>query len=159
MQIRTLTKIAQVSIIAALYAALTVALPFLSYGAVQFRVAEILTLLCFYDKKYRPALIIGCFVANLFSPLGVIDWVVGTAATAFSVIPMAWFQKFKNGIWIAALFPVIANGIIIGIELRIVFDAPLALSMATVALGEAAVMAVGAVLFKLFYKRLEKRGL
>jgi len=151
MRVNTLTKIA---IIAALYAALTVALP-LQYEAVQFRVAEILTLLCFYDKKYRPALIIGCFIANLFSPLGPIDWVVGTAATVFAVIPMAWFQKFKNGIWIAALFPVIANGIIVGIELRIVFDAPLFVSMATVALGEAAVMAVGVVLFRYF---LEKRG-
>lgn len=147
MKIRTLTKTA---VVAALYAALTIALP-LQYGAVQFRLAEILTLLCFYDKKYRPALIIGCFIANLFSPLGPVDWVVGTAATAISVIPMA---RVKN-ICVAAAFPVIVNGVIIGIELTEIFGGLPLLNMGTVALGEAAVMAVGAVLFGLF---LEKRG-
>jgi len=147
MQVKTLTKIA---LVAALYAALTIALP-LQYYAVQFRIAEILTLLCFYDKKYCPALIIGCFAANLFSPLGVTDWVVGTAATAIAVIPMTWVKN----VWVAALFPVIANGVIIGFELNIVFGSPLLLSMGTVALGEAAVMAAGVVIFK-SVKRLRK---
>jgi len=135
----------QTAIIAALYAALTIALP-LQYGAVQFRIAEMLTLLCFYDRKYCPALILGCFAANLASTLGPIDWVIGTAATALSVLPMA---RVKN-IWTAALFPVIANGLIIGIELKIVFDTPLFAGMGTVALGEAAVMAAGVAAFKGF---------
>ena len=44
--------IMRLSIIAGLYVVLTYALNFISFGEVQFRIAEILMLLCFFNKKY-----------------------------------------------------------------------------------------------------------
>ncbi|MCL1903170.1 MAG: QueT transporter family protein [Oscillospiraceae bacterium] len=132
------------AIVAAVYAALTVALP-LQYGAVQFRVAEILTLLCFYNKRFIPALILGCFIANLPSELGWIDWVCGTAATAIAVVFM---PRIKN-IWLAATLPVITNAVIVGAMLTYLFKMPFVISSAFVGLGQfTVIMVIGVPLFK-----------
>ena len=57
-------KIVRLAIIAGLYVALTWATLPLSYGLIQFRVSEILLLLCFYRKDYIYSLVLGCFIAN-----------------------------------------------------------------------------------------------
>jgi len=141
---QTVQTIAKTALVASVYAALTIALP-LQYGAVQFRVAEVLTLLCFYNRKLIPALILGCFIANLPSELGVIDWSCGTVATAISVILMS---RMKN-IWLASLFPVIVNAVIVGAMLTYLFEMPFFIAAGFVALGQAAVIiVVGVPLFK-----------
>ena len=142
----TLTRLA---LVAAMYVALTLALPALSYDAIQFRFSEILVLLCFYRKDYSVALILGCFIANLFSPLGWYDLVFGVAATAVAVLPMYYFKN----VFLAAFLPVVSNGILVGIELRLAFGEPLWFSMGTVALGELTVMIAGAVIFKFVFEK------
>ena len=144
--VKNLTRLA---LTAAVYVAVTLAVPTLAYGAVQFRFAEMLVLLCFYRKDYAPAMILACLIANLPSPLGWLDWVFGTAATAIAVLPM---YHVKN-IFMAALLPVISNGVIVGIELHIAFGSPVWINMCTVALGELAVMIAGAVIFKFVFEK------
>ena len=140
--VKNLTRLA---LVAAAYVALTFASSELSYGMVQFRISEVLVLLCFYRKDYAPALIVGCLVANLFSPFGLYDIIFGTAATAVAVIPMYYMKN----IFLAALLPIVSNGVIVGIELYLNGD-PLWISMAFVALGELVVVGVlGTVIFKL----------
>lgn len=133
-------ELARIGIVAGLYVVLTVALSSLSYGGVQFRVAEMLTLLCFYKKEYCVALSLGCFISNMFSPMPV-DMLIGTFATVVAVIPMYLIGKNatenrKIKMIIASLFPVVSNGIIVGLELKIFVSLPLFLSMAQVAFGE-----------------------
>lgn len=144
---RTLVRLA---IIAAAYVALTFASMPLAYGMIQFRVSEVLTLLCFYNKRYRYALILGCFIVNLFSPLGWYDVVFGTLATAFAVY---FIPKCKN-IFVASLFPTLSN-IIVGLELYFLFgDASLPVTVGSVMAGEFAVVTVIAVpLFLTLQKR------
>lgn len=138
-------KITKIGIVAAIYVVLTVGFAPFSYGQIQFRVSEMLTLLAFINPIYIWAVTLGTFIANMWSPLGAIDMIVGTLATFLAVYPMT---KVKN-IWIASLFPTIANGIIIGIQLNILFDFPLIPSMAYVALGEFVVVTIlGVPLFK-----------
>ncbi len=140
----------RLALVAALYAGLTLAVPALSFGPIQFRLSELLVLLCFYRRDYSVALILGCFIANCFSPMALMDMAFGTLATAIAVIPM---YSIKN-IWLASLLPVISNGIIIGIELNITFGEPLWMSMLTVALGEIVVITiVGCPLFKLMLEK------
>ncbi len=144
--VKNLTRLA---IVAAMYAALTLAIAPLSFGAIQFRFSEVLVLLCFYRKDYAPALILGCFIANLFSPFGLYDIIFGTLATAVAVIPMYYMKN----IFLAAALPVVSNGIIVGIELFLCGE-PLWFSMATVALGELVVVGVlGVVIFKLIFEK------
>lgn len=150
-------KIVICGVVAAIYVVLTVALSGISYGGVQFRVAEALMLLCLFRKEYCVALSVGCFVSNMFSPMPV-DMLIGTSATVVAVIPMYFVGKIydKNplaALVTASLFPVISNGIIVGLELNYFFDLPLLLSMAQVAAGEiVCVTILGTILFEIIGK-------
>lgn len=137
--------IARLAAVTALYAALTIVLQPISFGLIQLRVSELLVLLCFYRRDYSIALILGCFIANCFSPMALMDMVFGTLATAIAVLPMF---SVKN-IWIASLLPVVSNAVIIGAELYFAFSQPLWLGMLTVGAGELIVITiVGCPMFK-----------
>jgi len=132
------------AIVAAIYAALTMFLPF-SYLGLQFRIAEILVLLVFIDKRYIYGLTLGCLIANLGSPLGPVDVVFGTLAT---LIALLMISKTKN-LLVATLWPALVNGLIIGLLLYYLLDLPFLLSAAQVFLGEFVVVTlIGYFLFK-----------
>lgn len=122
----------QAAVIAALYAALTLTLSFMAYKDLQIRVAEALTILPFFTPAAIPGLAIGCAIANIFSPLGPIDIVVGGIASF-----MAAFLSYKMPQkWLVPVPPIILNGVIVGLELYLIADLPLLPSMGWVALGE-----------------------
>ncbi len=60
--------LAEVGVIAALYAALTIVLQPASYGPLQFRLAEILKPLVIWEPHLIPAFVLGNFLSNLASP-------------------------------------------------------------------------------------------
>lgn len=91
------------AVVAALYAVLTLLLPVASYGPIQFRFSEILVLLVFYNKRFIPGLILGCAIANLFSPMMLFDVIFGTLS---SYIAFRLMQKAKN-LYLASIFPVL----------------------------------------------------
>lgn len=128
------------ALVAAIYVALVTVFAWMSYGDVQFRVAELLLLLVLFDKRYILGLGVGTFLSNLSSPLGAIDWVVGTLATLIALYLMI---KTKKPLWLVLLWPAIINGILIGIELNIVFSLPLIMTMLLVFLGEFVVVTIG----------------
>ena len=74
-------KIVFAGIVGALYAALTIGMFFISFGPLQFRIAEALTVLPFFFPFSVWGLFVGCIVANLFSPYGWIDVVGGSLAS------------------------------------------------------------------------------
>ena len=65
------------ALIAAIYVVMTLAIAPLSFGMIQIRISEVLMLMAFIDKKYAPGLVLGCFIANCFSPFGMMDVVFG----------------------------------------------------------------------------------
>lgn len=133
---------------AALYVVMTVAFP-LSYEAVQFRLSEVLLLLALFDRRYVPGLVLGCALANLFSPLGLIDVAVGTTATYLALAAMV---RTKSP-FLATLWPAVSNGIFVGLELMVVDNLPLWFGAATVAFGELVVVTtVGYPLYRLLSK-------
>lgn len=145
-------NLVRLALVAAIYAVITVAIPGLSFGSIQFRFSEVLVLLCFYRKDYSIALILGCFIANCFSPMALMDMVFGTLATAIAVIPMFYIKN----IWVASFLPVVSNGIIVAIELFVCFgnEPPIWFNMITVGAGELVVVTIiGCVLFRLVFER------
>ena len=110
-------KMAVIGITAAVYAVLTIFMPIPAYGEIQCRLSEALNLLAFINPIFAPGIILGCFIANLFSPMP-LDIIIGTAATALA---MLFIVKFSKNLFIASLYPTIFNGIIIGAELTFVF--------------------------------------
>lgn len=141
------------AMIAAIYAALTLGLQAISFGPVQFRVSEALTLLPILFPQSIPGLTLGCLISNLFSPLGatVYDVVFGTLATLVAAILT---RRIKGSVWVKALPPVLANGVIVGLVLTYAYGLnTLWLNMLTVAAGEAAVCyALGVPMIKLLEK-------
>lgn len=147
-------RITRIGVVAALYVTLTLSLSFISYNDIQFRVAEAMMLLCFFDKDYIFALTIGCLIANLFSPM-TIDIVVGTSATLVAAIPMYLLRKKGSlpRMMLCSLFPVISNGLIVAAELYFVLDLPYWISAAGVAFGEfVCVSVLGVVVFSQLQK-------
>lgn len=150
-------KLALMGACAGIYVVMTVCMAPLSYGGVQFRVAEALMLLCFYRKEYVYALTVGCLISNMFSPLP-LDMLFGTLATLIAAVPMYFIGKKADTLRllkmiIASLFPVISNGIIIGLELNVVFGEPFLISFCQVAFGElVCVTVLGVTIFKSFEK-------
>ena len=146
MKKNSLRMMINVSLVAAIYVALTLALAPLSYGAIQFRISEALIILVCYNPLYAISLSVGCLLANLASPMASIDVIFGTLATVISVIPMIFLRKNKL---LASLIPSVVNGIVIGLELKFAFDLPFFLSAIEVFVGEFLVVSViGIPLFK-----------
>ena len=74
-------KIAFSAVVAAVYAALTMLLAPISYGVLQFRISEVLCILPFFFPSTVWGLFIGCAISNILSTYGLLDVVMGSAAT------------------------------------------------------------------------------
>lgn len=92
------------AIVASVYVVLTVMLPVLSYGPIQLRLSEILVLLVFYNRRFIPGLVLGCFIANFFSPLAIFDVIFGSLASILAF----YFMIRQNNLYKASIFPVLS---------------------------------------------------
>lgn len=109
-------KLARAGIIAGIYVALSLALHPISYGAVQVRISEGLTLLPLLFPEAVWGVTVGCLIANFFGN-GLLDIVFGTLATLIaSLLTHIIGKKIKNlavKIIVGGIFPVIINAIIV----------------------------------------------
>lgn len=102
--------------LAALVGALYVVLSYfgnifgLTYGPIQCRFAEALTVLPFLCPTTTWGLFVGCIVSNILSPYGLLDLIFGSLATLIAGLLTA---RCKNK-WLAPLPPVICNGLLVG---------------------------------------------
>ena len=146
----TSLRIATAAIVAAAYAALTIVLAPISYGAIQFRVSEALTVLPFFMPCTVWGLWVGCILANLYTGT-VADIVFGSLATLLAALCTAWFGKRGNTVKnrvLGCLMPVLFNAVIVGAVLTWgyqfqEFPSPLmsyGFNALTVGLGEAGVL-------------------
>ncbi|MEE1012633.1 MAG: QueT transporter family protein [Acutalibacteraceae bacterium] len=141
------------AIIAAFYAAATVLISPISYGAVQFRLSEALTVLSVFTPAAVPGLTIGCIIANLASPYGIWDILFGSAATLLAALSARKLRHitFKGLPLLSIIMPVIFNAIIVGAEIAILTPgdsakfAVFALSALQVGAGELAVCLLGGI--------------
>ena len=134
-------------IVAALYIVLTYFLAPISYGPLQARISEAMTVFPIFSFNMIPGLTIGCLVSNLINPdnLGPVDIIGGTLATLIAGI----FSRIigKKNMWLGIIPPVVSNGIIVGGYLPfLLFDTvtwqEVLLTMLSVAAGEAVVLVV-----------------
>lgn len=107
----------KLSLVAGSYFVLTILIAPLSYGEIQIRFAEVLLILCVFDKRYGIALIIGCALANIISPFGVIDVVFGTMQTAVAVVLIGYLRP----VWLSLIMATFSM-VIIGVEIAYMTD-------------------------------------
>ena len=134
-------------IVAALYVVLTYFLAPISYGPIQARISEVMTVFPIFSWGMIPGVTLGCLISNLLNPdnLGPVDIIGGTLATLLA----GWLSYLigKKNKWLGIIPPVVCNGLIVGGYLPfLLFDTvtwqEVVLTMLSVAGGEAAVLVV-----------------
>ena len=92
------------AIIAALYAALTLLLAPISYGEVQIRFSEALTILPVLLPEAVPALAVGCLLANILGGCTIFDILFGTLATLLAALCT---RALRRNVLLASAMPVL----------------------------------------------------
>lgn len=129
--------IAEVGIIAALYAVLTIVVAPISYGPMQIRISEALCVLPYFTAAAVPGLFIGCLIANGFglvlgSSLGLMDVIVGSAAT----LAAAWLAAKTRIRWLVPLPAVVLNAALVPWTLSVMLGLPYWINVLWVGAGQ-----------------------
>lgn len=125
MKTRWIRETVIAALIAAMYTALTVAVAPLSYGLVQCRVSEALTVLAAFTPAAVPGLTVGCFLSNLIglstgaNIAGALDLLLGPLATGLAALLSYRLRRYRRGgvPWLSTLPPILLNALIVGTEL------------------------------------------
>ena len=113
--------ITQAAVIAALYVVLVVIFNYISFGPIQFRVAEALTILPYFTPAAIPGLFIGCILANVIGGAVIWDIIFGSIATLIGAVFTYLLRKKSK--FLAPLPPVLANTIIVPWVLKYAYGA------------------------------------
>lgn len=131
-------RISRGAAITALYVVITYFLAPVSFGPIQFRAAEALTVLPIMFPEAVPALFLGVLLANVIGGLGMVDIVGGSLVTL-----LAAYVTYKNRDNIFAyLSPILFNAFLISIYLHTLFGLPYWLNVIQIGLSEAVVVLV-----------------
>lgn len=120
---------ARIAMIAAIYTVVSLVFAPLSFGSVQIRFAEALTMLPLIYEPSIYGVTLGCFLTNLLgamlgvNPTGMIDSVIGTLATLIAAYLTYKLKenKIKGIPVLSILMPVILNFFFVGAELSYLF--------------------------------------
>lgn len=143
----------QAAMIASIYVVLTLLFQPFSFGEIQVRIAEALTILPVFTPAAIPGLFVGCLIGNVFGGSILPDIIFGSLATLIG----AFFTHLlrKQSKYLAPLPPILANTIIVPLVLRYAYgiSLPIPFLMMTIGIGE--VISCG-VLGMIVYAALEK---
>ncbi len=132
--------ITQGAVIAAIYVVLVVVFNYWSFGPIQFRIAEVLTILPYFTPAAIPGLFIGCIIANVMGGAVIWDIVFGSIATLIGAIGTYMLRKNK---WLAPLPPVIANTLIVPFVLKYAYGTEELVPLLMVSIGASELVVCG----------------
>ena len=126
--------ITQAAVIAAIYVVLILLFQPFSFGEIQVRVAEALTVLPFFTPAAIPGVTIGCLIGNLIGG-NVMDMIFGTLATLIGAVVSYAVRKNQ---YLVPLPPILSNALIIPWVLKYAYELPFSIPflMLTVSIGE-----------------------
>lgn len=133
--------IAQAAIIAALYVTLTYIFVAISFGEVQLRIAEALTILPMFTPAAIPGLFVGCIIGNAMGGAVLPDIICGSLATLIGAYG-TWMLRKKSPV-IACLPPIIANMIVVPFVLRYAYSVNLPIWFMALTVGAGEVLGCG----------------
>lgn len=145
--------IARAAIIAALYIALVVVFHPWSFGIIQFRPAEALTLLPIFYPEAVPGLFVGVFISNILGGYGLWDIFGGSLVTLLA----AYLTRRYRHTWFAYASPIICNAFLISLYLRAIFNVPYWMSVIGIGISEAVTVLTLGSLLVWFLRRHHER--
>jgi uncharacterized membrane protein len=148
-----LQYIVKAGLIGAIYFVLTIFLQPISYGVVQFRISEAMTILPFYTSAAIPGLFIGCFFANIFGGLGLVDIIFGSLTTLVA----AYLTSKMPNKYFAVLPPIFLNALIVSIWVSKFSNTPYIISVGTIGFGEFVSAGILGVVLAFAFERVTQK--
>lgn len=148
MKNKKVTFLTQAAMIAAIYVVLTYVFAPFSFGEVQVRISEALTILPLFTPAAVPGLFIGCFIGNILGGAILPDIVFGSIATLIGAVGTYMLREQKP--ILGTLPPIAANTVIVPFVLRFAYgvNLPIPFMMLTVGIGEViSCMILGLILY------------
>jgi len=149
MKDKKVTFITQAALIAAIYVVLTYIFAPFSFGEIQVRISEALTILPVFTPAAIPGLFVGCLLGNMLGGALLPDIIFGSLATLIGAF-FTW--KLRNAHpFLAPVPPILSNTIIVPFVLRYAYGIllPIPFMMLTVGIGE--VISCGVLGLLLYY--------
>ena len=115
-------------------------LSFISFGSIQFRVAEAMAILPYYSLNSVAGLFVGCLISNILGGFGILGhcirkpWYI--AGRCFDVL---YRQKKQIRGFLALIPPVLVNAVFVGFVLAVQIPMNFFLAFFTVAIGQTVV--------------------
>lgn len=155
----TITKAAVIATLYTILILLQTILPFqqLTFGPIQLRLAEGLTVLSLMEAAAVPGLFVGCLISNIFlsfmSGYGMIDIICGSLVTLLA----AYLTRKAKSKYLAMLPPIILNGFLVSIWVSYFSGIPYFTIVLGIMGGEAiSVVVFGSLIYYIYDKRLKK---
>ena len=136
MKNKSAAYLAKAAMIAAIYVVLTYVFAPISFGEVQVRIAEALTILPLFTPAAIPGLFVGCLLGNILGGAALPDIIFGSIATLIGAFGTYLLRRRKPVL--GTLPPILSNTIIVPFILRYAYGIllPIPLMMASVGAGE-----------------------
>ena len=107
MKTKNVTFLTHAAMIASIYVVLTFIFAPISFGEVQIRIAEMLTVLPIFTPAAIPGLFVGCIIGNIAGGALLPDIIFGSIATLIGAVGTYMLKKLPK--LIAVLPPIVAN--------------------------------------------------
>ena len=123
------------AMIAAIYVVLTLIFAPFSYGEIQVRISEALTVMPYFTPAAVPGLFVGCLIANIMGGAILPDIIFGSLATLAGAVVSYLLRKNK---YLVPVPPIIANMLVVPFVLRYGYgvESAIPFMMVTVGIGE-----------------------
>ena len=153
----TTTDTANMAVVTGLYVAVTLVLSVVSFGAIQFRLAEMFNYLPLFNRRYTISVTLGVAIANLASPLGIVDVLLGSFSTWIVLlvcrrvtqnIPSPKLKMIVTALVFAFSMFTVAG------QLSFFYQAPFFFNWLVIGLGELLSMSLGGALIYLISQRV-----
>lgn len=151
------SEVTKVALVTALYIVITTLLSVVSFGIFQLRLSEMFNFLPLFNRRYIWAVTMGVAVANINSPLGITDVLVGSIST-FLVLHFIQLltRKIKS-----MLIKFIITAIVFSLSmftvasmLAMFYELPFFITWFSVGLGELFSMTIGGMIIYNISKRV-----
>lgn len=160
--IQSIADLAKVAVVAALYVVVTIVLAPFSFGAYQLRLSETFNHLALFNKRYVLAVTLGVAIANIASPLGVLDIIWGSFQTLVMLLLVRLFTRNVSSLIVKMIIAILVTTFMmwmIALELAVVgnhaFWPTFWAAWLSTGVGELLSMTVGAILVYLVNKRID----
>lgn len=145
--------IAHAAIIAAVYASFTLLVAPFSYGILQVRFSEALTLLPAFTPAAIPGLFIGCLIANMYTA-SLIDIIFGSLTT---LVAAFLTYKLRKRQWLLPLPPILLNALVVGYYLTMQHGGHLLSNMLLVGAGQLVACYIVPIYFIINYDKIRQK--